>query len=279
MLSFGARKVVGCALVEVAVAQTEVVIAGLVARRGQRVDTRNVHVMAAVDERRIPSAAYELRVEIHPRDLVGARPRPPFPSELTPLHLERGSVGEDRRERRSLNPVREVGERRRRRIHKRRGSRVGQGLGVVLRRIGQRVVRVDAVVQLGGVVPQRREHRLGQPGVGVVVAGCPVVGVQVAEGIEPPEFVAHQRAADVRVDRLVAGDGAGIGDPLRLELWRKIGALEGEWLAVVEEQTVEVVAAALHDEVVERASDGRVGALACARHLDLFVDVRILVLQ
>ena len=141
------------------------------------------------------------------------------------------------------------------------------------------MIRIEPEVQLGHVVLQRREHRLGLPGLGVVVAGRPVVGVEIAEAVEPPESVAHDRAADVGVDRLVARHRAGVGDALRLELGRQVRALKGEWLAVVEEQTMHVVAAALHDKVVERAADRRVGALAGAGHLYFFVVVRILVLQ
>ena len=50
-------------------------------------------------------------------------------------------------------------------------------------------------------------------------------------------------------------------------------------LPVVEHQPVNLVAAALHDEVVERSADRRVGALAGAGDLDFLVDVRVLVLQ
>ena len=169
-------------------------------------------MVAAVDERVVASAAYELRIEILPCDLVGAGSRPPSPAELAPLHFERRSVGENRGEAGALNPVREIGQRRRRRIDECRRSRVRERFAVVLRRIGQRVTRVEAEVQLGGVIPQRRVHGLGLPGLGVVVAGRPVVGVEIAEGVEPPEPVAHDRAADVGVDRLVARHGARVGD-------------------------------------------------------------------
>jgi hypothetical protein len=141
------------------------------------------------------------------------------------------------------------------------------------------VTRVESVVQLGSVIAQRREHGLGQPGLGVVVAGRPVVGVEIAEGIEPPEFVAHDRAADISVKRLVARHRARVGNPSCLEFGRQVRALEVERLAVVEEQTVNVVAAALDDEVVERAAHWRVGALAGTGDLHFLVHVRVLVLE
>src|SRR4029079_16898037 len=63
------------------------------------------------------------------------------------------------------------------------------------------------------------------------------------------------------------------------ELGREIRALEGERLAVVEEETVDVIAAALDDEIVERAANRRVGAFAGTGDLYFLVDVGVLVLQ
>jgi hypothetical protein len=106
----GREEKVRRAFEQVTVANAHVVVSGFVARRRQRVDAGEVHVMAAIDERRIASAAHQLRIEIHARDLVGARSCPPSPAELAPLQFECRSVRENRGEARALDPVRKIGE-------------------------------------------------------------------------------------------------------------------------------------------------------------------------
>ena len=59
---FRRQVLVRCRLVEIAVADSHRVVAQAGARRGQRIDAGQVHVVAAIDERRLPAAAHQARV-------------------------------------------------------------------------------------------------------------------------------------------------------------------------------------------------------------------------
>ena len=156
-------------------------------------------MVTLVDEWGHPPTANQPGIQILAGDLISARSCPPLPPEFAPHDLQRRPIGENRRQRRTLDPVREVGERRGCRIHERGRAGVREGFRIELSGVGKAVVRAELIVQLRGVVPKGRVHGFRLARCGGEVARRPVVRIQVAERIKPPELIVNERAAGIGV--------------------------------------------------------------------------------